>query len=132
MDEKRRILKMIENGTITADEAAILMDALDEESKTCVVDTDSYIPYDRYMFRIIVNSPQGDKINVNMPVGAVRRLLKAAGKFPIPEDKIRGIEFSEMMEAVEQCLRDEIIGDIVSVDAADGTAVRIFVDREIG
>ena len=34
-----------------------------------------------------------------------------------------------MMEAVSECLEDEIEGDFVNVETADGTTVRVFVDK---
>ena len=33
------------------------------------------------------------------------------------------------MEAVSECLDEEIEGDFVNVAAADGTTVRIFIDK---
>lgn len=115
MEEKIRILKMIEDGTITADAAVKLLEAEGE--------------YDRYMFRVTVDSPKGDKVDVKLPVGAVKKFIKAAGNLPIAEEKLRGIDVPELLEAVEQCLDEKCEGDIISVDAADGTAVRVFIGR---
>ena len=34
-----------------------------------------------------------------------------------------------MRDAIAECLDDEIEGDFVNVAAADGTTVRVFVDK---
>lgn len=131
MDEKMRILKMIEDGTITAAEAAALMktmgvDEADEESGVLM---NTAVSYDKKMFRVIVDSAEGDKVNIQFPVGAIKKILKVTGKLPIQDENLKGIDLSEMMEAVSQCLSEEVEGDFVNVKAADGTTVRIFVDK---
>lgn len=85
--------------------------------------------YDKKMLRIIVDSVTGDKVNIQFPVGAVRKILKATGKLPIPESEPSGGGLEAVMEAVSECLDEEIEGDFVNVAAADGTTVRIFIDK---
>ena len=127
MDEKLRILKMVEDGPITAEQGAELMAAMNTETppREPVLKRNSY---DKKMFRIIVDSVSGDKVNVQFPVGAIKKILKVTGKLPIPEKDLEGVDLSSMMDAVSECLDDEIEGDFVSVAAADGTTVRVFVD----
>lgn len=128
MDEKLRILKMVEEGTITAEQGAELMSALnaDTPSQQGLIKKNSY---DKKMFRVIVDSISGDKVNVQFPVGAVKKILKVTRKLPIPEKDLEGVDLSSMMDAVSECLDDEIEGDFVNVAAADGTTVRVFVDK---
>lgn len=125
MDEKLRILKMVEDGTITAEQAAELMAALGAAPG----DDALRGSYDKKMFRILVDGLSGDKVKIQFPVGAVKKILKVTGKLPIPEKDLQGIDLSEMMDAVAECLEAEIEGDFVNVEAADGTTVRIFVDQ---
>lgn len=130
MEEKLRILKMVEEGTVTAEQAAELMNAIgvgggETREETGLIKSG----YDKKMFRIVVDSVKGDKVNVQFPVGAVKKLLKATGQLPIPKQEMEGIDLTAMMEAVSQCLDEEIEGDFVNVAAADGTTVRIFVDK---
>ncbi len=128
MDEKMRILKMVEEGTITAEQAAELMAAMNVElpvQQTAIVKSG----YDKKMLRVIVDSVSGDKVNIQFPVGAVKKILKVTGKLPIPEKDLEGIDLSSMMDAISECLDEEIEGDFVNVSAADGTTVRIFVDK---
>lgn len=124
MDEKLRILKMVEDGTVTAQQGAELMAALLPDAPAVPA-----VPvYDKKMFRIIVDSTSGDKVKIQFPVGAVRKILKVTGKLPIPEKELEGVDLSGMLDAVSECLDAQVEGDFVNVDAADGTTVRIFVD----
>lgn len=128
MDEKLRILKMVEDGTITAEEGVELMAAMNADlpqQTSAIVKT----RYDKKMFRIIVDSVEGDKVHVQFPVGAVKKILKVTGKLPIPEKDLEGVDLSSMMDAISECLDEEIEGDFVNVTAADGTTVRVFVDK---
>lgn len=128
MDEKLRILKMVEEGTITAEQGAELMSAMNIDMPVQQISL-SKNSYDKKMFRIIVDSPTGDKVNIQFPVGAIRKILKVTGKLPIPEKDLQGVDLSSMMDAISECLKDEIDGDFVNVEASDGTTVRIFVDK---
>ena len=126
MEEKLRILKMVEEGTINAQQAAELMKAMGVEESTgkVAVVKDGY---EKKMFRIIVDSVQGDKVNVQFPVGVIKKILKVTGKLPIPESELQGVDLEELMEAVSECLDGGIEGDFVNVDAKDGTKVRVYV-----
>ncbi|BDF66350.1 hypothetical protein AAEU42_14390 [Pseudoflavonifractor phocaeensis] len=127
MDEKLRILKMVEEGTITAEQGAELMAAMNPDlpGQQAVPARTSY---DKKMFRVIVDSVDGDKVKVQFPVGAIKKILKATGKLPIPEKELEGVDLSSMMDAISECLDEEIEGDFVNVESADGTTVRVFVD----
>ena len=84
------------------------------------------IPYDKRMFRITADDPRGDK--VQLPVAAVKRLTGTTGKLPVPREKLDGMELEDLMRTVEQCLEAETEGDIITIDAADGTRLRVFVE----
>lgn len=126
MDEKLRILKMVEEGTLSAEQATELMNALhaDEPAQeTALVKNE----YDKKLLRIVVDSATGDKVNIQLPVGAIKKILKATGKLPIPEKDLQGVDLSTMMDAVSEFLDAGAEGDFVNVDASDGTTVRIYV-----
>ena len=87
MDEQLRILKMVEEGTITAEQGANLMAAMHIDQPPAAPAASSY---DKKMFRVIVDSETGDKVKVQFPVGAIKKILKATGKLPIPEKDLPG------------------------------------------
>lgn len=137
MEEKMRILKMLEAGTITAEEASDLMEAL-QGTGTQITPSASIIekspitekPYNRRMLRILVdNESNGDKVTIQFPVGAVKKILKATGKLPLPEEQMQGFDLAELMDAINECLDEELDGDIVNVtSSAENTTVRICIE----
>lgn len=64
------------------------------------MDDKQIILYGKKMFRITVDSADGDKINIQLPVAAVKRLLENSGKLPIPDGNLNGIQFEEIMSAL--------------------------------
>lgn len=127
MEEKLRILKMLEDGTITANEASELLDALDADAQP-VQSLEK--PYNKRMLRILVNNgSNGDTVTVQFPIGAVKKILKVTGKLPLPEEQMQGFDLPQLMEAVSECLDEELEGDIVNVaSAAESTTVRICIE----
>lgn len=127
MDEKSRILKMVAEGTVTPEQAEQLLDALAADAAP----QEPVLPvgdYDRKMFRVLVDSADGDKINVQFPVGGIKKIIRATGKLPIKMDGVEGVDMSEMMDAVVECLDSQVMGDFVTVESANGDHVRIFVE----
>lgn len=85
------------------------------------------IPYDKRIFHVDIDSEKGDKIRIQFPVGAVKKILKASGKLPLPQEDLQEIDLRELMDAVTACLSEEAEGDFVTVETAGGTHVRVFV-----
>ncbi len=133
MEEQLRILKMLEEGKITAEQASELLAALTpqkevgaasyEVAKTEPVNMD----YDKRMVRIVVDSSEGDKVNVQLPVTAIRQILKVTGKLPVVSENMQGIELTEVLDTVVDCLDAEAIGDIVNVVSEAGDVVKIYI-----
>lgn len=80
MDEKLRILKMLEDGIINANEAAELLDALKDPDtaprtgiQTASFPVETEIPYAKRMLRILVDEKDGEnKVAVQFPIGAIK------------------------------------------------------------
>ncbi len=128
MDEKARILKMVADGTVTPEQAEQLLNALETGRETEAVPAIPMEDYDRKMFRIVVDSADGDKVNVQFPVKGIKKIIKATGKLPITIDGMEGADLSGLMDAVVECLDCQTVGDFVTVNSADGDKVRIFVE----
>ena len=133
MEEQLRILKMLEEGKITAEQAAELLAALtpQKEPETAsyeVAETERVnLEYDKRMVRIVVDSSEGDKVNVQLPVTAIRQILKVTGKLPAVSESLQGIELTEILDTVVDCLDAEAIGDIVNVESKNGDIVKVYV-----
>lgn len=142
MDEKMRILKMVEEGRLTAEQAVNLIDALEQpdehasnkERTDSVTLFDGQFPsvsdttsYENKMLRIVVDSADGDKVNIQLPVKIIRQVLKLTGKLPIQSDGLEGIDLDALTASILECLDNETLGNIVEVHAADGSVVQIFI-----
>ena len=78
------------------------------------------------IFRIRVDSEEGDKVNVNLPMKIIKAGIKLGMTMPqINGNKaLEGIDFEEIIKLVEEGL----VGEIVSVESAEGDSVRIVVE----
>lgn len=104
-DERLRILKMLEEKKITADEAAKLLDAVNQ--------TDAGSQGNRFLkVRVWERDSGKQKVNVTLPLGLVKWGLKMA-----PESaKAKIAEQDIDLRVVSEALEKGIAGKIVEVD----------------
>lgn len=132
MEDKLRILKMLEEGKINSEEAAKLLSALgDEESKKVTIKEETdlsqffSIPKNEgkaKMLYIRVLSAEGDNVKITLPVEVIK-LMGKIGKSNIAELEKYNIDFDMIIQAIE----NDIKGPIVQVDTEDGTKVLIEI-----
>lgn len=81
---------------------------------------------DDMMFRIYVNSADGDKVRVNLPMALVKMGLEMGMKMPqvSGNNSLKDIDFEQLIFMVESGL----IGKLVEVESADGDTVEIVVE----
>lgn len=109
----------------------ITVDALlsteDVKPQTAIlIPEDQRKPIDEMVFRIYVNSADGDKIRVNLPMALIRIALEMGMEMPqlSGNDALKSIDFSRLIELVER----GVIGKLVEVESADGDTVEIVVE----
>ena len=78
------------------------------------------------MLRIVVDSSDGDKVRVNLPMGLVQVALETGMEMPqiTGNDTLKNIDLGKIMEMVSH----GAVGNLIEVDSADGDTVRIFVE----
>lgn len=78
------------------------------------------------VFRIQVDSVQGDKVRVNLPVRLVELAVEIGMELPqiSGSDALKGLDLGKMLELV----RCGVMGNLVEVESGDGDTVRIFVE----
>lgn len=124
-----RILKMIEEGKIDAESGSKLIEALGEKpSEEKVImqrykDESSYVNNEKMLY-VLVDSHDGDKVKVNVPMNFVKNILSATGKLPI---KAEGLESSIDMEIIKEAIMNDITGKIVDVETHDGDKVIVEI-----
>jgi len=123
-EERLKILKMVEDGKISAEDGAKLLAALNEGRKAAtpppVGSTGSGMRY----FRVRVSDLATGKTTttVNIPLGLVNAGIKMGARFAPNWD-------SGQMEAITEALRSGASGKIIDVTDDDkGERVEIFVE----
>lgn len=121
-----KILTMLSEGKLNVEKSAELIDVMykKEEKDIQIVEKN----YDRRMLKIKVDSSDGDKVNVNLPIAVITSVLKATGKLPIKNVDMEGIDFEVLIETIIAALENEMIGEIVTVDSSDGDVVRVVIE----
>ena len=78
------------------------------------------------LLRITVDSAEGDRIRVNLPMAQVEIAMEIGMEMPQinGNDALKGIDMKKVLEMV----RLGFVGNLVEVDSADGDRVRIFVE----
>ncbi len=119
-EEKMRILNMLENGSISADEAAKLLDAVTAVDESAAGNGKS----NRWL-RIRIAEDGVDKVKVNLPLKLVKLLSKMQGI--LPEDaRGRLDEHNIDLEYIVQAIQEGAEGEIVSVeDGADTVKITV-------
>lgn len=122
-EERMQILKMIEEGKISAAEGAELLRALDRDSGSQVIEPLRGASSPRW-FRVRVTdvSTGRNKVNVNIPMGLVNVGIKMGARFA-PE--MEGVNYQELMEAIRSGQQGKIF-DLTNEE--DGERVEIFVE----
>ena len=78
------------------------------------------------MLRIVVDSADGDKVRVNLPMALVQLAMEMGMEMPqvSGNDALKNIDLAQVMDLV----RHGAMGNLVEVESADGDIVRIFVE----
>ena len=78
------------------------------------------------LLRITVDSAEGDRIRVNLPMALVEIAMEIGMEMPQinGNDALKGIDMKKVLEMV----RLGFVGNLVEVDSAEGDRIRIFVE----
>ena len=122
-EERMQILKMIEEGKISASDGAELLRALERESSSKGPEPLKGASNPRWFRVRITDIATGkNKVNVNIPMGLVNVGMKMGARFA-PE--IDGVDFDELTKQIKGGAQGKVI-DVV--DEEEGERVEIFVE----
>ena len=78
------------------------------------------------ILRVTVDSAQGDKVRVNLPMALMEIAMEIGMEMPQinGNEALKGIDMKKVLEMV----RLGFVGTLVEVDSADGDRIRIFVE----
>ncbi|HLB63872.1 MAG TPA: hypothetical protein VJJ46_03460 [Anaerolineales bacterium] len=119
-EERMKILKMVQERKITAEEGAKLLGALGKAGERQATPSEG----ESRWLRVRITDLNSGKasVNVNLPLGLVNVGLKMGARF-IPN--MEGIQVEELAEALRQGLTGKII-DVV--DEEEGQRVEVYVE----
>lgn len=139
-EEALKILKMIEEGKITAEEGKNLLDALgggEEEIKTKITAAPEK---KNKILRVIVDAKGDDndnaKVRVNIPLEVAKKIAGLTALIPKEAKNemmekgidIDAINLEELIGMFQDGLIDENLVDIESGNSGKGASVRVYVD----
>lgn len=125
VEERMKILKMVEDGKITAEDGARLLAALDDSRRSARPQSPPLgtTGSGRWLrIRVTDISNGRPKVNVNLPMGLVNVGLKMGAKFA-PE--VQGMDVQQIADAINSGMTGKII-DVT--DDEDGEHVEIYVE----
>jgi len=124
--EIAKIIAMVQEGKIDADEAGELISALKSDQ------TDSAPPkssnYLGRTLKIRIQSDEQENVNVNVPVKLIKGLLKMghgiAANIPQAKKYADDIDIDLLISAID----NEITGKIIDVKSDDGESVEVYIE----
>lgn len=130
-EERMKILKMIQEGKITASEGAELLEALDSRPAKAGVPVPAPVPplppismREPRWFRVVVTDTNSGKtrVNVRLPVSLISAGLKMGARF---SPQVEGVDSEQLMNF----LRSGEVGKVIDVlDEEDGEHVEVYIE----
>lgn len=110
-----------------ADNLKISVETLLGRQTGCVALAEA-VPMERLTFRVLVDSADGDRVRVNLPMKLVGALAESGLLNSVVAkggDTMQNIDLSAVLQLVSQ----GVVGELVTVESADGDHVRIVVEE---
>jgi len=124
-EETVQILKMVEEGKITADQAVQLIEAgnLFDNSK----DRSTAVSGRAKWLRVRVYDLNSNKrkVNISIPLSLVSIGLKLGTKFGLDKADLKGIDFNEIIQLIQEGEEGKLV-DVI--DEESGEKVEVYVD----
>ena len=122
-EDQMKVLKMIEAGTITAEEGYKLMEAVGSAPKKSNVSNNKR---EAKSIRVVVSDDQDEKqVNVRLPIGLFKAGIKIGEKFsPELQASMQEINYDEVKRAFEAGES----GEVTTVETNDGHTIRIYIE----
>jgi len=83
-------------------------------------------PIDKMILKIIIDSDEGDKVRVNLPISLIKIMIEGGAKMPEVngKDVLKNINWDNIFALIEQ----GAIGKLVEIEGSDGVHVDIVVE----
>lgn len=117
--ERKRILKMLEEGTINAEEANKLLLTLETDESR---DNDNKVKQTegRRFIKILVEEAGREKVNISIPLSLARLALKFIPNSARDSLDEQDIDIDEILEAIDEGVEN---GTLINIDDGDDHVV---------
>jgi hypothetical protein len=119
-EERMKILELLAKKIVTAEEAENLLSSIGADEEEQVVQVEKKNQFK--MLKIIVDSADGDKVNIQLPI-EFAKLLKS-NKFANLNTGDLDLDIDQLIEMIQSGAS----GELVNINSADGDTVRILVE----
>lgn len=139
-EERKKVLEMLAEGKINTADAERLLEKLNGSSGTAGAEAPGEAARDvaiatgkgplKYL-RVVVDSSDGDKVNIRVPLALVKTGIKLSTMMPAEaNEKLaeQGIDLSHLSGLKGEELIEALRDLKVDVDSNDGDTVRIFCE----
>lgn len=128
-EERKKVLEMLAEGKITTEDAERLLDKIGDTGKSSAsAQAGSERPSKCKYLRVYVDSSDGDKVNIRVPLALIGTGVKLAAVLPNDVNKKlgeKGVDLSKLSELDPEELYEALRELEVDVDSSDGDTVRI-------
>jgi hypothetical protein len=132
---RKKVLEMLSEGKITVDEATTLLERLNARENTEVAPESPTAgqpaPRELKYLRVVVDSADGDKVNVRVPLSLIKTGIKLKALIPVDvAEKIggHGLDLSQLSELDGDALIEALRELQVDVDSSGGDKVRVYTE----
>lgn len=97
-----------------------------KEPETRLVAKEIRKPVDKMVIRLIINSSDGDKIKINLPMALVKLGIAISGEnsMKIGNVDLKNIDFDQVLEMASL----GVIGKLLEIESTDGDIVEIYAE----
>jgi hypothetical protein len=122
--ERLKIIKLVQDGKLTAEEGIELLDLLGAKAPAAKADPAEPQPGTAQWFRVLVTDIRTGKtrVNVRLPISLVNAGMKMGARF---SPQVDGLDREKLAEFIKQ----GVTGKVVDVtDERDGEHVEVFIE----
>ena len=131
-EERRKILEMLSEGKITAEDAERLLDRIGAGPTSGPKGTDKRGGPSKIKWLLVhVDGNDGDKVNVRVPISLIRTGIKLGAILPSgASEKIQasGIDLNDLAKLADEELVEALADLQVDVNSEDGDVVQIYCE----
>ena len=131
-EERKKILEMLSEGKISAEDAERLLDKIGTEpSSAPKPPREPGEPGKLKWLLVHVDSNDGDKVNVRVPISLIRTGIKLGAILPSgASERIQdaGIDLNDLAKLADEELVEALADLQVDVNSEDGDTVRVYCE----